>query len=82
MRQSRSTRHMRRKWQLWRIAFIPGKSICLLGKKFVVVTDNVANTFFKTQKKLSPKQARWQEFLQEDDFVWKSLGGTTRLLMR
>lgn len=47
-----------------------------------MVTDNVANTFFKTQKKLSPKQARWQEFLQEDDFVWKSLGGTTRLLMR
>ena len=30
----------------------------LLGIKFVVVTDNVANTYFKTQKKLTPKQAR------------------------
>ena len=30
----------------------------LLGSIFTVVTDNVANTFFKTQKKLSPKQAR------------------------
>ena len=27
----------------------------LLGSIFIVVTDNVANTFFKTQKKLSPK---------------------------
>ncbi|KAL6335447.1 hypothetical protein AAG906_029690 [Vitis piasezkii] len=31
----------------------------LLRSIFIVVTDNVANTFFKTQKKLSPKQARW-----------------------
>ena len=30
----------------------------LLGGIFTVVTDNVANTFFKTQKKLSPRQAR------------------------
>ena len=42
----------------------------LLGIKFVVVTDNVANTYFKTQKKLTPKQARWQEFLVEFDFSW------------
>ncbi|KZV57841.1 hypothetical protein F511_03410 [Dorcoceras hygrometricum] len=42
----------------------------LLGTKFVVVTDNVANTYFKTQKKLSPKQARWQEFLSEFEFEW------------
>lgn len=32
--------------------------------------DNVANTYFKTQKKLSPKQARWQQFLAEYDFMW------------
>ncbi|XP_039038705.1 uncharacterized protein LOC120176331 [Hibiscus syriacus] len=31
----------------------------LLGSKFVVFTDNVANSYFLTQKKLSPKQARW-----------------------
>ena len=29
--------------------------VYLLGPKFVVWTDNVANTFFNTQKKLSPK---------------------------
>ncbi|KAG8374924.1 hypothetical protein BUALT_Bualt10G0046200 [Buddleja alternifolia] len=42
----------------------------LLGTKFTVVTDNVANTYLKTQKKLTPKQALWQEFLGEYDFDW------------
>ena len=42
----------------------------LIGMQFVVVTENVANTFFKTQKKLTAKQARWQEFLANFDFVW------------
>ncbi|KAK4381990.1 Transposon Ty3-I Gag-Pol polyprotein [Sesamum angolense] len=42
----------------------------LLGTKFTVVTDNVANMYFKTQRKRSPKQARWQEFLGEFDFEW------------
>ncbi|KAL6350633.1 hypothetical protein AAG906_025563 [Vitis piasezkii] len=42
----------------------------LLGSIFTVVTDNVANTFFKTQKKLSPRQARWQEFLADFKFEW------------
>ena len=45
--------------------------VYLLGPKFMVWTDNVANTFFSTQKKLSPKQARWQELLQDYDFVWE-----------
>ena len=40
-----------------------------MGTRFIVVTDNVANTFFKTQKKLIAKQARWQEFLADIDFV-------------
>ncbi|KAL0336585.1 UNVERIFIED_CONTAM: hypothetical protein Sradi_4870400 [Sesamum radiatum] len=40
----------------------------LLGTKFILVIDNMANTYFKTQEKLSPKQARWQEFLGEFDF--------------
>ena len=35
-----------------------------------MVTDNVANTFFKTQKKLNPRQARWQEFLADFKFEW------------
>ena len=42
----------------------------LLGTRFIVVTYNVANTFFTTQKKLTAKQARWQEFLADFDFVW------------
>ncbi|KAK8716654.1 hypothetical protein V6N13_043959 [Hibiscus sabdariffa] len=40
----------------------------VLGSKFVVYTDNVANSYFLTQPKLSPKQACWQEFLAEFDF--------------
>ena len=35
-----------------------------------MVTDNVANTFFTSQKKLSAKQARWQEFLADFNFDW------------
>ena len=30
----------------------------LMRTRFTVVTDNVANTFFKTRKKLTTKQAR------------------------
>ncbi|KAK4397820.1 Retrovirus-related Pol polyprotein from transposon.6 [Sesamum angolense] len=47
----------------------------LLGTKFTIVTNNVANTYFKTQRKLSPKQARWQEFLGEFDFEWVHRSG-------
>ena len=41
----------------------------------MVRTDNVANTFFKTNKNLSPKQSRWQEFLAEYDFMWEHKPG-------
>ena len=41
-----------------------------MGTQFIVVTDNIANTFFKTQKKLIAKQAQWQEFFANFDFVW------------
>ncbi|KAG8364869.1 hypothetical protein BUALT_Bualt18G0043300 [Buddleja alternifolia] len=41
----------------------------LLGSRFVVKTDNVATSYFQTQKKLSPKQARWKDFLAEFDYV-------------
>ena len=40
----------------------------LLGMQFIVKTNNVSSTYFKTQAKLTPKQARWQEFLAEFDF--------------
>ncbi|KAJ4970769.1 hypothetical protein NE237_003868 [Protea cynaroides] len=41
----------------------------LLGSKFVVKTDNVVTSYFQSEKKLSPKQARWQDFLAEFDMV-------------
>lgn len=40
----------------------------LLGSKFVVQTDNVATSYFQSQKKLTPKQARWQDFLAEFNY--------------
>nr|XP_016437676.1 PREDICTED: uncharacterized protein LOC107763697 [Nicotiana tabacum] len=36
-----------------------------LGSRFVVKTDNVATRYFQMQKKLTPKQTRWQDFLAE-----------------
>lgn len=42
----------------------------LAGTKFMVVTDNMANTYFKNQKNLSPKQSCWQELLAEFEFEW------------
>ncbi|GKC00385.1 putative nucleotidyltransferase, ribonuclease H [Tanacetum coccineum] len=40
----------------------------LLGSRFVIKTDNIATTYFQFQKKSSPKQARWQDFLAELDY--------------
>ncbi|PKI77579.1 hypothetical protein CRG98_002033 [Punica granatum] len=52
----------------------------LLGSKFVVRTDNIATSYFQTQKKLSPKQARWQDFLAEFDFVMEYKPGRTNVV--
>ncbi|KAL5835882.1 hypothetical protein ACOSQ3_015434 [Xanthoceras sorbifolium] len=41
----------------------------LLGSHFVIRIDNVATSYLQTQKKLSPKQARWQDFLAEFDYA-------------
>ena len=41
----------------------------LLGSHFIVKTNNVATSYFQTQKKLSPKQARRQDFLAEFDYT-------------
>nr|GEV34752.1 hypothetical protein [Tanacetum cinerariifolium] len=41
----------------------------LLGLRFVIKTDNIATSYFQTQKKLSIKQARWQDFLTEFDYT-------------
>ncbi|GJR65635.1 putative nucleotidyltransferase, ribonuclease H [Tanacetum coccineum] len=40
----------------------------LLGSRFVIKTDNIATSYFQTQKKLSPKQASWQDLLAEFDY--------------
>ncbi|GKE59631.1 putative nucleotidyltransferase, ribonuclease H [Tanacetum coccineum] len=40
----------------------------LFGSRFVIKTDNIGTSYFQTQKKLSPKQARWQDFLAEFDY--------------
>ena len=45
--------------------------VYVLGPKFVGKTNNLANTFFKTQKKLSQRQ----EFLAEYDFMWEHKPG-------
>ena len=42
----------------------------------MVLTDNVANSYFLTQKKLSPKQARWQVLLAEFDFTMEYKPGS------
>ena len=41
----------------------------LLGSHFIVKIDNVSTSYFQTQKKLSPKQARWQDFLAEFNYT-------------
>ena len=43
----------------------------------MVKTDNVAMSYFQSQKKLSPKQARWQDFLVEYDYVLEYKPGKT-----
>ncbi|KAK3012455.1 hypothetical protein RJ639_010378 [Escallonia herrerae] len=40
----------------------------LLGSRFLIKTDNIATSYFQSQRKLSPKQARWQDFLAEFNY--------------
>lgn len=40
-----------------------------LGFKLVVKTDNVATCYFQSQRKIILKQPRWQEFLEEFDYI-------------
>ncbi|KAE8708553.1 Detected protein of unknown function [Hibiscus syriacus] len=52
----------------------------LLGAHFTIKTDNVATSYFQTQKKLSPKQARWQDFLAEFDYTLKYKPGKANVV--
>ena len=40
----------------------------LPSSHFVILTDNVATSYFQTQKKLSPNQVRRQDFFAEFDY--------------
>ncbi|GKV41043.1 hypothetical protein SLEP1_g48622 [Rubroshorea leprosula] len=52
----------------------------LLGSRFVIKTDNVATSYFQRQKKLTPKQARWQDFLAEFDYVMEYKPGRVNVV--
>ncbi|XP_057754711.1 uncharacterized protein LOC130974013 [Arachis stenosperma] len=52
----------------------------LLSSHFIVKTDNVATSYFQTQKKLSPKQTRWRDFLAEFDFEFEYKSGKTNVV--
>ncbi|KAK3007789.1 hypothetical protein RJ639_014166 [Escallonia herrerae] len=49
----------------------------LLGSRFLIKTDNIATSYFQSQKKLSLKQARWQDFLAEFDYACGEVLGAT-----
>lgn len=50
----------------------------LLSLHFTIFIDNMATSCFASQKKLTPKQARWQDFIVEYDFtLWYKLGHAT-----
>ncbi|KAK2966767.1 hypothetical protein RJ640_015365 [Escallonia rubra] len=52
----------------------------LLGSRFLIKTDNIATSYFQSQKKLSLKQARWQDFLAEFDYVMEYKPGKANLV--
>ena len=52
----------------------------LLGSHFSIKMDNVATSYFQTQKKLSPKHARWQDFLAEFDYTLEYKPGKVNLV--
>ena len=52
----------------------------LLGRRVIVVTDHKALEFFKTQKRLNNRQARWMEFLARFDINITYVKGETNLV--
>ncbi|CAL2270473.1 unnamed protein product [Prunus armeniaca] len=52
----------------------------LLGSQFMIKTDNVATSYFQSQHKLSPKQARWQDFLAKFDYKMEYKQGKTNVV--
>ena len=52
----------------------------LLGRRVIVVTDHKALEFFKTQRRLNNRQARWMEFLARFDINITYVKGETNLV--
>jgi len=52
----------------------------LLGRTLTVVTDHKALEFFKTQRRLNSRQARWMEFLARFDYDITYVKGETNLV--
>jgi hypothetical protein len=49
----------------------------LLGRSFKLTTDHKSNAFLQEQSSLSPRRARWAEFLQNFDIEWEWAPGRT-----
>lgn len=43
----------------------------IFGAQFVLKTDNVVTTYFQSQKRLTAKKARWQDFLAAFYFTFE-----------
>jgi hypothetical protein len=52
----------------------------LLGRRILVVTDHKALEFFKTQRRLNSRQARWMEFLARFDYDITYVKGEANLV--
>lgn len=47
----------------------------LFGAYFIVKTDNVATSYFQSQKKLATKQGRWEDYLAKFDITFEYKSG-------
>lgn len=51
------------------VHFLDAWTHYLFRMKFTLLKYNLENTYFKTQKKLTPKEARCMEFIEKYDFI-------------
>ena len=49
----------------------------LEGNHFTIVTDHHPLRYFDTKTDLSPRQARWAQYLSRFDYEWRWIKGTT-----
>jgi len=47
----------------------------------MIKTNNVATSYFQTQRKLTPKQARWKDFLSEFEYIMEYNPGRANLVV-